>query len=865
MPIFFFFPQARIFFTLFFLIAFCKSSFGSPYDDFMKKGKDHMGLFQYKEAKAMFEKAISLDPSKFDGHYNLALALRKLNDINGAIASLEKAHKIDREDLDCAKALNAFYVQIAKEMRASGKRDSMLAYLEKACDVYPQNTQLWASYFGELAADGNWTTIAKKGSSVLNSNREALEVGDDKNLQKALILVAKAYKELKDHVKARDFIKSASRINNASDELISLKNELGAEASQVATNFLAEGKAYYEKGQFRKAVEALEKASGAESDPEIMNLLELARKKATIQDFTKAADDAEKKGDFDEAQEKIQKALEYAENDPILQKRLASLTQFIETRDRKIAEEKKRREDEARAKRLASAEKNAKLKEALEEARRNEQKGFFEAAIRNYKEALKYDKDNPDILAALEKAQKANEDAKKLDQEFHSIMDEAEKYLKNGANEKAIEAFKKLTVPPFKPSEAVYSGILEAAANLGRTEEVAKYLEKLRGLKNDSLALDFYQGWLAYMQGDYNGAYEPLGKVYQKDRVFRPELRKMVWTVFLYRYKGPLIMSALIVGYFLLGAVYRSWVTLKKATQDSRIEKLIQSGDYVSAVPLIEKRLQDSEYLPNRRPWMLFLAEGYLKMGKATEARTVANEVLTKDPKNIPAQRIIGEATLQLQDTSPEGIEKLNNLFKIDETRKDVLSFLVSFYKAQKSDSKTALDILHKQITVSPEDEDTLLYLAEYYSKKTIFNKDSLKVFEKATKMDPDRPEFANGLAQSYLQSGKREEATKVMQAAREKWPGNELFQTEIQGFRSGQTMAFKPKQTSSGAVQNEKKGTSSGSTAKTTQGFNLQSALGSMKKAEPVAQGEMRKCKSCGADNHPREYYCTKCGKPIQ
>ena len=863
-----------LFFFLGLIFIFAPPAICDPYDDFVKKGRDHMGLFQYKEARSMFEKAISLDPGRFDGHFQLGLALRKLNEINSSMYSLEKAFKISHDDPDCAKALTAIYVHLAKEFKAAGNREGMLSYLGKGCAVYPQHTQNWASLLSELAADGKWKEIAAKGPLVKNSNREALEIGDDRNLQKSLIIIAKAFLELKDHSKAREYIKTAGMIHSANEDLIKIQNQLGNQATQVASSLFEEAKSLIDKGNYKDAIERLEKASGAESDnPEIANLLDSARKKAAIIDFTKAADEAETHGRYEEAQNKIERALERAEDDPILEKRLASLTEFIGKRNKKRAAEQKKIEDEARAKRLAEADRNTKLKDLLESAKRNEEKQSYGAAIKDYQDALEIDKDDADIVASIEKAKKLEEEANKREEEFNSTLGKAELAKKEGNRQEAYDLYVKLNGLANSRNQNVLEKLLETCSAMGKSDEIEKFCAQLENIASDSAPVNYYQGLLAYQKGDYslaNGAFE---KVFEKDRLFSPDLRKMIWMTRLNKYRGPLISLLLVIGYFVSGSIFRYWQGISKSRTDARIERLIHSGDYASAIPLMEKRLGDFDYVANRRGMSISLGEGYLKTGQHDRAKAIGLEILAKEPKNVPAQRIMGEASFQMKETSPEGIERIQILLKIEETRKDVLAFLVSVYKSQQSDSKTALDTLHKQLTVAPEDEDTLFFLAEYYCKRATYNAQTQKVFERAIKVDSERPELLNALAQALLQTGKKEEASKLMQQGREKWPGHELFRSEPS--HGGRSASHQLKSGSDSfkvvSANSEKPGSPEGNqaAAATGAGTRVKSTTSPVVRPKMAsgqnASGDTIKCHSCDAPNSPREYYCTKCGKSLK
>jgi tetratricopeptide (TPR) repeat protein len=844
-----------------------------PYDDLVKKGRDHFGLFQYKEARSCLEKAVAYDGTRYEGHYQLGRTLRKLNDNAGAIKCFEAALKAGTDELDCARELNLIYVQLAKEARSSGNRSLMLDYLGKACNVYPLNTQNWASLLGELYAERRFNDIILYGGKIKNANREALELGEDKFLQKSLIIVAKACKDTQDHGKAREFIKAASLIHNSDDELIRLKQDLGQQSTQVASNHLEEGRTLYEKGDYKKAVEKLKLAAGAEpGNSEIADLLSLSEKKMTIQDFLAAANQAEKSGDYPAALEKLERALSFAEQDQTLSDRLASVSNYIEKTEAKKAAEKRRRDEEARSKRLAGAAKIAKFKDLLAAAKKSEEKQAYDAAIQAYQEALKIDPDHSDLPADIERAKQMKIVYEEQQSRWSADLAAAAQAFDSGDHDKALGLYQKLGDTPGAEGEMILTRLIELSLLLEKDQLGETYAVKLAVLAPTNLLVPYFRGMIAFRKGEYEAAAEALNTVYSQDKSFRPDLRKTVWLLTLNKYKWHMASFGVLILIFTAGPILAALKRYNQGRIDGRIETLVQAGDYARAIPLMEKRIEDFS-VSNRKALLVWLAEGYLKTGAYPEAKARAAEILTKDPKSSQAQRVLGEASFALKDSSPEGIERIQTLYKLDESRKDVLSFLVAYYKTLQSDSKTALDHLHKQLTMAPEDDSTLLYLAEFYSKRSTANTQALKVFERAVKADPDRPEFLSSFAQCLLQTGKKEEAAKMMNLGRERWPGHQLFRDVASAAGKAAAGAS---QTSDGRPASPEVGTTAmGAQSPSLGGVKpgvspvsrllSSSRLSAAKGAPGASPAETSTCAHCGEINPAREYYCTKCGKPLK
>lgn len=855
-------------FLFLFLLLLAPILSADQYDDYVKKGRDHFGLFQWDKAEAMFKRAIALDPSRFDAYFHLGMNFRKLNNIPGAVEALEKAYKINREDTDTARGLCAMYAHMAKEARQGGNRARMLEFMEKACKVYPQNTQNWAGFLGELVTGGSWNDIIKHGNTIINTNREALQLGDDRNLQKALICVAKAYKQIQDHRNARVFIKHAGRISNPDEELLNLKNELGEEAAQVAGNLLAEGRALFDKGDYKGAVAKLEKATGAEAgDPEINDLLELARKTMAVTDFSKASREAEAKGDYHEALEKSERALSFDSENVELQTRVASISEYIRKTEKAAADEKRRREAEARKLRTDEAERKKKLDFFLDAAKSAEEAENFDTAKENLEKALEAEPENELVKTSLERVQRLAREAKdRLERTAKALLD-AETDIKAGTYDRAHTRLTELSRETEKPGRQLLVKLLATSYYLEKDEEMAGHLAKLEALDADAKEFHFYSGALAYRAGEYAKAATALGKAAKKDQLFHPDLNRMIWSTRLHSYKGPIFCMVFLFLFFIGGALKR-WLTEFLQNQESgRIDAYITKHEYERLIPLLEKRLTVNSYLPKNH--CIALGEAYLKTSRYPDAKRVISDLLSKEQKNPAGQRIMGEACFQLKENAPEAIDRIVNLYKLEETRKDVLTFLVSHFKSVQADNKTALDLMFKQVVMNPDDEDTLLHLAEHYGKRAQFSADSLKVFERAVLKDPDRPAFVYGLAQSYLLTGKKEEALKAMEQGRERWPGHELFRQDTPGTRqktggsrsagageSGNRNVL-PTQKIAGESPTSSVATGSGSSAARTVAVKASTATSTSAKDSIT-------CRACGAENSSREYYCTTCGKPL-
>ncbi len=831
----------RVFACLAILSTVGGLAFGSTYDSMVKKGRDHFGLYQWAQARKSFEQAISLDPTNPDAYYHLGLTLRKLNDITGAINAFEQALKYKTDEIDCPKALASMYIQLAKDAKARNDHAAMIDNLRKSIVAFPSNTSVAASLFEFLAADGDWKELARLGELVRNGNREALDSGDDKDLQKALVLTAKAYISLAEHSKARDFLRLAELIRNPNEEIARLRAQIGQTSQAVANNFFSEGKTLFEQGKFKQALEVLKKAQGAEpGNSEISNLIDLTEKRITVADFTQLARDAEKAGKYQIALEKIERALQFDEDNESLRTWYASITAHLDKID-KARQAAKARELNRKQAELEAEKKNAALLGAATEA---ERKRSFDAALINYEKLYAIDP-KPALAAKIEELKKTIAAVKEKQKKLGNDLANATTLFSQEKFDEAYTVLKEVAEDPDAPAEELVVKLVQCCFRLDRLEEAQKYTLKLESISSSSRYLPYFNGSLAYRRGDYYTALDLLAPVYSQNPTIGTDLGQMVWMSRLFKYKWFFIVFGLMIGYSLLGPI-RSWLAdLKAAGLQHRINSAIAGANWAAAIPLLQKRLEADLPLSERKTIMVQLADCCLKAGQPHEAKAQALDVLAKDSKHAQATRILGEALFQLRDNAPESIDRIMAAFRLDENRKDLLAFLVEHFKSQQADSKTATDILLKHTTVAPEDRDTLIYLAKMFFKRSEYTAGSLKVFEKAMKVAPDAPEYLHGLVQCLTAIGRTEDAAKWRDVGRQKWPDSSYFSTMTdQSFSAGAAIPGAAKI----GLKRDTPATPSQPEARST--------------SKPGADVV---CKSCGAGNPAREYYCTSCGKPLK
>ncbi len=741
-----------------------------------KKAKDHLNLFQYDQALQLLKQGMEVEPDNWEPWFLAGRAYMKMKKEAEAEKYLIKANQLNPGDLETQKTLGALYINFAKAAQTKGQTAEMSDFLHKACRAYPAGTKIWVTLLEQWWKAAEYDKIKAEGDLIVKANALALEQGDDKNLQTALVIVARTWYREGDFATTENFLKHAGMIKNHNEEMYTIKRELKNKAEDNARKLVDQATAHSAQGEYDKALEILQKASkvpGAKSG-EILEMIDKIEKEASLKKALRDIDALINAKTFEQALEKLEEAsLNFPEN-PDVSARLASVTMVVE----------KIRSDEAKANAAVIAEKKRKQELArqfsflISEGQENEQKKNYDLALISYEKALKMVPDNKDLPQTIARMKELSGQARERQNAFSVKFNEFENAFSAGNYNECYEAGKELLNSYPENTVAVSAIFAEACLKLEKYDEAKEAAIKLEGAAEHETLYLYIVGQVAYAQGNRDLALEQLKKVKEKNAGFRPGINTTI--AFIYLYKMQLGIYILLIGlaFPAFKAGREALANWKSASMIRRIEKIKEDGNYEANIAFLEERFA-KEDVPNTKQVQVMLAEALLRTGNQQRAYELANSLLKKDARNPLAKRIAGEAALLLEDTSTQGLDHIQSLLKIDETRKDVILFLARVYVKQQADHKMAQDFILKAISINPSDTESVVFLADVYIKRQTYSQQTLKIFERAIKIAPEVPDYYQAIIENYRRIDNAQEAEKWRETAAARFPAQEEFMAD--------------------------------------------------------------------------------------
>jgi tetratricopeptide (TPR) repeat protein len=860
----------------------------------VKKARDHLNLFHYDQAHALLKQAIQIDPENWEAYFLAGKSLLKQKKETQAEKYLKKAHDLKPDELDCQKALGAVYIFMAKQSQQNGKSDEMLENLHKACRADPGATKFWVTLLENWWQNGQLDKITAEGEFIVKETKRQLEQGDDKNLQQALVIVARSFYRQQDFPSADKFLKYASMIRQNNEELYSLKRELKAKSEEAAKKLIEEARKETDNGNFEKALKILEQAEKTSNASEVQDMVDKIQRESGIRKFLTDANALRQANKHEEALEKLEEASMQFPEDERIANLLAVESKEVEKihneqaeKNAKIIAEKKRRLEIARRLRLF-----------VQEGKEHEDQKNYDIAIISYEKALKITPENEELKKKIANLKELSAKEKERQNAFAMAKADLESYFSNDDFNSAYDKGKEIE-EQFSENKLQIAPIMaEICLKLEKFAEAREYAMQFETVKEEELLYNYIRGMAAYHNGENEIALEYLKKVDEKDSSFRPGMSSVIWKIYLYKFQLGIYIFLLILIFPLIRFAKEAMASFKMKSILRKIEKIRETGDYEANLSFLEERFA-KEDCPNPKQVAVMFAEALLRTGNAQRAYDIVSNLLKRDAKNPHAKRIAGESCLILEDSSPIGMEHIQNLYKMDESRKDVVEYLARTYMRLQADHKLAQDFILKFISLNPGDAEAVVFLADIYMKRQSYSQQSQKIFERAIKIAPEVPDYYEALIQNHRKLDNHEEARKITEIARSKFPAEPAFMEGYEpspGPGSGMRIGLKnpssaypdydnigaataPASANPGGYPDyDSIGNDTDSAATNPGGFPDYDSIGEddtplpprkeeqpeQPPQQPAFSGPAKVCPHCQAQNSVKEYYCASCGKPL-
>jgi tetratricopeptide (TPR) repeat protein len=868
------------------LTAHCCRAQQNSADQLLKKARDHLNLFQYDQALALLNQATQIAPENWEAWFLAGKSFMKQKKEIQAEKYLQKALELNPEELEVQKALGALYIFFAKDSQGKGKTEEMTDFLHKACKAYPGGTKIWMSLMDNWWKAEEYEKIKREGDLLLTSNKTVLEQGDDKSLQSAIITVAKAYYRDNDLANTEKFLKSASMIRHHNDDLFNLRREMKSRAEDSIKKLVDEANQAFNQGNYDKALELLAtagKTPGSKSS-EISEMMEKIEKESGLLKTIGQADSLIAAEKYEEALEKLEEA---SANYPEEERITGKLEQARARVDKIRAEETKKR-NALMAEKKKQLDKQQQFDFFVKEVQEHEKANSFDMAIISAEKAAALFPEHDGIKKTLENLHKKASELKARRDAFAVAQADLEN-LFSAENFSECYTHGQRMLADYNENDYVKKIATihaETCLILGKNQEAREMLQRIKEDKDLQKLYNYIQGMLAYNEGNRDDALASLKKLAAVDSSFRPGINSTVFLIYLYKFQIGIYLTLLCLLFPAIKIARSYLVNFRTARMLQKIEAIKESGAYEANLAFLEERFA-KEDTPNPKQIGIMLAEALLRSGNVQRAYEISSGLLKKDSRNANARRIAGEACLQLQDTSPSGMDYIQGLLKLDGPRKPVIMFLAQTYMQSKADHKMAQDFILEAISLNPGDTDAILYLADTYIKRQSYSSQSVKIFEKAIKAAPEAAEYYQGIIENFRRIDNHQEAQKWLETARERFPDTAAFsdQPKTTGLKmSGRSYGNLPVYDSIGVSE-----TSEIAPAQTHGAFPDYESIGNdpaesdssdmspdynnliaeslppekmSAPAAPPIQGPIKNCPHCGAVNSAKEYYCTSCGK---
>ena len=759
-----------IFILLFLAATITSTCSAQAVDSLIKTGRDYSNLFQYDKALESFKKAIELEPNNWEANFNAGKAAIKLKRLDDAEKYLVTAKQANPTEIDIQKALGAIYMNFAKAAQTNGQTAKKIEYQLKACHAYPGATKVWLSVFEQWWDNNEYKKIKAEGDYLYKNNSALFDEGEDKNLQQALVMVAKAYYNDGEYNKSEEFLNYASKIRQPNDELYGLKRQIKNQAEEKVKKILEQAESEIEKKEYSKAIETLKRASKAavSNQTEIENRIENLEKQIQINNYLEEIDKLIGKEDYENAYTKLDEALQNFPDNEDLQKKnekvVKALEEIQDAKDK--AEEAKRRKEDAKRQREDS------IKNFKNEAKKYEKEKLYDEAIDSLSKALKLNPSDKEIAKKIEDLKidkkKALERQNQYVKELSAMQDSFDSKDYESAAQTGEELLRKYP----ENKETISNLLAESYLNLEKYEEAAKAVIPLENNEQYQDLYNFSKGLYEYKQGNQEEAQKYLELVKKGTSKYKSKASSTLIVMMLTSWKAITGISIVLITIIIL-ILPKIKEYLKHSRQagiNTKLEKIKESGNYEANYDFLKQRFE-KEDADNMKLVMLLYSAALQKKGEYDQAYKIITDYLKRDSRSPLARNVAGETAMALGLSTPVALEQIQGLLKLNENRTDVIEYLGKTYMQLKADHKLGQEYIAKYVSLNPNDTEALTYLADTYFSRQTYNQQTIKTFEKAIKVCPDKAEYYVALMENHKAVGNTEESEKLKALINEKFP----------------------------------------------------------------------------------------------
>lgn len=737
----------------------------------IKKARDHINLFQFPQAINLLKEAIKLDPNNWEAWHTVGLTYLRMQKDGDAEKAFIKALEISPREQDTQKALGSIYVLRAKTAQSKGKTNEMLDLMLKACRAYPGGTKIWASLFQSWWERGEYAKIKEQGDFIVTKNRNLFDNQYDEALQEAIVIVAKTYYRENDLVNTDNYLKLANSIRVHNEGMYIMRREIRQKNEAEVKKQVDVAEKHYANKEYDKAIEVYEQIAKMpgeriiDTQERIEGIKRDIKYNATLTEIQSVI----KAKNYEKALDLLTAATEeYFEEQELLD--LYESTKALY--DAELAKQNMKMHEEALRKRREH-ESAQRYKRYLADADNFEKNLLFDQAIGSIERAMK---ENSKEAAAL-KVRITSIEAKKAEyakraNDFRDKFSEVERANDQEEYVKAYELCRFLEKNYPEKRKDILHMLAELALLNDEVQESKRIAEEFKD--SNEILYNYISAFAALETNDYDSALKFFEKVRLKQYDFRGNITKTVYLIYLKKYFN-LLMVVLVGTLLLLSKKLISFLkTYRMTLLIRKVERIREKGDYEKHLDFLEEHYM-KEDLPDMRTVTLLLAGALYKTESYQRAYDLATTLLKRESKNPLARKIAGEASMQLNDTSTLALEHIQNLYKLDESRKDIVTYLANAFMKNGADHKVAQDFILQGVNLSPDETDLVGYLANIYIARQVYNTQTVKIFDRAIKFYPEEIEYYRAIIANYKKIGDAENEEKWIVYTQEKFPDQSL------------------------------------------------------------------------------------------